>query len=76
MTADVDQSAIAYNTGMSYYGDDQMFRSQICSFETMTLDPELEEVHEAWKSKNYPEIARRVQKLKGAARYFESEEAQ
>ena len=42
MTAEVDQSAIAYNTGLAYYGDDQVFRNQIYGFEVMTLDPTVE----------------------------------
>jgi hypothetical protein len=67
MTAEVDQSAIAYNTGLAYYGDDQVFRNQIYGFEVMTLDPTAEALHMAWKTKNMPEIARLGTKLRAAA---------
>lgn len=67
MTAEVDQSAIAYNTGMAYYGDDQVFRSQIYGFEVMTLDPTVESLHMAWKNNDAKLIERLAAKLKGAA---------
>ena len=67
MAAEVDQSAIVYSTGKAYYGDDQMFRDQIASFEVMSLDPELETLHMAWKNKDFKEIVRHGSKLKNAA---------
>lgn len=67
MAAEVDQSAIVYNTGKAYYGDDQMFRDQIASFEVFSLDPTIESIHMAWKNKDHKEVARHASKLKGAA---------
>lgn len=67
MATEVDQSAIVYNTGKAYYGDDQMFRDQIASFELMTLDPSIESIHMAWKNKDLKEVARQASRLKGAA---------
>ena len=67
MAAEVDQSAIVYNTGKAYYGDDQMFRSQICSFEMFSLDPAVDGIHTAWKNKDHKEMGRLASRLKSAA---------
>jgi hypothetical protein len=67
MATEVDQSAIVYNTGKAYYGDDQMYKSQIASFEVLSLDPLVENIHMAWKNKDYNELCRHATKLKNAA---------
>lgn len=65
MATEVDQSAIQFNTGLSYYGDTNMFRAQLESFESMTLDLCVEEIHKAWMSNNFDTIERESKKLKG-----------
>lgn len=55
--------------GMSYYGDEQVFKSQLVNFDTVTLDPQLSLIHEAWKSSNYGVMEREVRKIKSAAGY-------
>jgi hypothetical protein len=67
MATEVDQSAIVYNTGKAYYGDDDMFRGQIASFEMLSLDPLTESIHQSWKNKDWPEVIRHGSKLKSAA---------
>ena len=65
MATEVDQSAIQFNTGLGYYGDANMFRAQLESFESMTLEPCVDEIHNAWMTNNLETVEREARKLKG-----------
>lgn len=59
--------AINMKLGMSYYGDEAMFKTQLASFDTVTLDPQVEAIHQAWKSAYYSEMERGLRAIKSSA---------
>jgi hypothetical protein len=67
MATDVDQSAIQYQTGLGYYGDEQMFKSQLLTFDSMTLEPAVQRIHMGWKSGDFQTVEKESRRIKGAA---------
>ena len=63
------ESPINMKLGLSYYGDEQVFKAQLVNFDTVTLDPQLAIIHESWKSSNYPTMEKELRKIKSAAGY-------
>lgn len=55
--------------GMSYYGDEAVFKSQLANFDSMQLDPQLKAVHDAWKASSWSTMEREVRKVKAGSGY-------
>jgi HPt (histidine-containing phosphotransfer) domain-containing protein len=62
-----ESGALNYRLGLSYYGDEQLYKSQLGSFESMTLDPALHETHQAWKNQDLKSLEKCVRKIKMGA---------
>ena len=67
MTTSGGDQPINHKLGLSYYGDEQVFKSQLSNFDTLTLDPQLALIHETWKTSNYSSMEREVRKVKSGA---------
>jgi hypothetical protein len=67
MLTTTGEHPINMKLGLSYYGDEAVFKSQLSNFDTVTLDPHLVQIHESWKAANYSSMEREVRKIKSAA---------
>lgn len=50
--------------GMSYYGDEGVFKSMLANYDAMQLDPQTKAVHDSWKAANWSIMERDVRKVK------------
>ena len=69
MQADGDEnSVINLKQGMATYGDEQLFKNQVASVDSMTLEPGLVEMHEGWRKKDWRIVEKEAKKAKNSAR--------
>ena len=62
-----DFVSIDYKLGLSYYGDHNMYKMQLSSFDTMTLEDCLQSMYDNWRNKDIKGVERDSRKLKGAS---------
>ena len=63
----IDQSALHLQTGIGYYGDEQLYVSQLSTFDTLTLNPSVDRIHQAWKSRDLKTLEKEAGKVKRSA---------
>ena len=66
-----EQKSINYQKGVGVYGgDDALYKSLLSSFETMSLTPNIKEMHDNWIISNYKQMKKIAFELQGAAGFI------
>lgn len=60
-------TSIDYKLGLSYYGDHNMYKMQLSSFDAMTVEDCLQSMFDCWRNKDLKGLERDSRKLRGAS---------
>ena len=63
----IDQSALHLQTGIGYYGDEQLYLSQLATYDTLALSPAVERIHQAWKARDLKALEKEAGKVRRSA---------
>ena len=65
-TKEYDGHSIDYNLGLSYYGDVELYKQQLLSFETLTLESAVQALQDAWREGDMKTMEKESRRLRGA----------
>lgn len=59
-----DDSIIDLKKAIGTYGDEQMFKQQLATFDTLSFEPGLSLIHNAWLTKDWKQMEKETKKMK------------